>query len=133
MNPVDIFKSHFFKIHLHLDLPIGIFTSGFLAKILHVLLFYAMHNSCSSTRFVEMIWTALAQDTPFGTVFNMLMLLQSQHSSANLFHITYSSTTKKHFCNGTLFSKSMLNSGIRLYIWCQITHTHTKNGQDQIF
>jgi len=96
MNPVDIFKSHFFKIHLHLDLPIGIFTSGFLAKILNVFLFYPMHNSCSSTGFVEMIWTELTQDTPFGTVFNILMLLQSQYSCANLFHVTFFSTTKKN-------------------------------------
>jgi len=95
MNPVDIFKSHFFKIHLYLDLPIGVFTLGFLAKILHVFLFYPMNNSCSSTGFVDMIWTALAQDTPFGTVFNTLMLLQSQHSSANLFHITYFFHNKK--------------------------------------
>jgi len=56
-----------------------------------------MHNSCSSTGFVEMIWTALAQDTPLGTMFNMLMLLHSQHSSANLFHITFFPQQKSTF------------------------------------
>jgi hypothetical protein len=131
MKPVKIFKSHFFKIHLHLDLPTDIFTSSFLTKILHVFIFYHV-NSCFSTGIVEMIWTALAQDTPYGIVFNILILLQSQHSCANLLHITYFFHNEKHFCNATLFRKSMMNSGIRLYKKVP-DHTKKKNGQDQIF
>jgi hypothetical protein len=54
-----------------------------------------MRKNGSSTGFVEMIRTALAQDTPSSTVFNILMLLHRQHACANLFHVTYFFHNKK--------------------------------------
>jgi len=132
-------KISFLKIHLHLDLQIGIFTSGFLTKIVNAFLFYPMHNSCSSTGLVEMIWAAIAQNTSFGTVFNILLLLQSKQSCANLFHVSFyfsqqkkKSTFAMQFFSVKVWWIQELDPKKR----CQITHTHThthKIGQDEIF
>jgi hypothetical protein len=118
MNPVNIFTSHVFKILLHLDLPNGLFNSGFLIKILYASPFYPMHNRCSFTGFVKMIRTAVAHDTPFGTVFNILILLQNQHSFANYYkYISHNRFlhSRKALLQYKPFRNSVVHSGICLY------------------